>query len=154
MDLIFVDEYQDINEIQYLLLCYVVGDWVWVMVVGDLDQIIYEFWGVKLEFIFKCFSDEFESFLEQIFSYIFCYGYWVVLLVNYLICYNIGCKDVFCYLYLFMFFIEVELYWVESDSDVIVCIFCQVFGLEMIDIVILFWVWSQSVFIELKLLVC
>lgn len=51
IDYLFVDEYQDINEIQDRFLDLLIRDETHVMLVGDDDQSIYEFRGSKSDFI-------------------------------------------------------------------------------------------------------
>lgn len=82
---IIVDEYQDINEAQQLLLTILAGDRAQVMVVGDVDQCIYEWRGAKPEYITRRFQLDFENPANYLLSYTFRFGHRISLAANHLI---------------------------------------------------------------------
>ncbi|MBD3391413.1 MAG: AAA family ATPase [Chitinivibrionales bacterium] len=57
---VFIDEYQDINEIQHALLALVVGKNARVTAIGDPNQAIYGFRGSDVRF-FEAFESSFEG---------------------------------------------------------------------------------------------
>lgn len=56
---IMIDEYQDTNNLQYLLASLLAGGWGNICVVGDDDQSIYKFRGATIENILS-FEDEYK----------------------------------------------------------------------------------------------
>jgi DNA helicase-2/ATP-dependent DNA helicase PcrA len=88
LDHIIVDEYQDINEVQQQLLKYLAGKRAAVMVVGDVDQCIYEWRGAKPEYIISRFSQDFPRPVSYTLSYTFRYGHRLALAANHLISNN------------------------------------------------------------------
>jgi DNA helicase-2/ATP-dependent DNA helicase PcrA len=88
IDHAIVDEYQDINECQQQLLKIVAGQRANVMVVGDVDQCIYEWRGAKPEYITKRFASDFTSPSNYQLSYTFRYGHQLSLAANHLIANN------------------------------------------------------------------
>ncbi len=85
VDHIIVDEYQDINEIQQQLLACIAGTQARVMVVGDVDQCIYEWRGAKPEYISSRFAMDFKEARTFTLSYTFRYGHRLALAANHLI---------------------------------------------------------------------
>ncbi len=85
---IIVDEYQDINEVQQQLLCCIAGSRAQVMVVGDVDQCIYEWRGAKPEYIVSRFNRDFSEAASYTLSYTFRYGHRLSLAANHLISNN------------------------------------------------------------------
>lgn len=96
---VLVDEYQDINYVQYVLVCELVGcdsnDGIFfgeLCVVGDVDQLIYVFCGVII-----CNIEDFECdyfdiriiLLEQN----YCLMQNILLVVNLVIVCNVGCWE-------------------------------------------------------------
>ncbi len=152
MDVILVDEYQDTNEIQHLLLCFVAGDRARVTVVGDPDQTIYEFRGAQPEFILSRFSAEFDRPREQTLTVSFRYGHRVALLANHLICHNRGRKDVLCHAHTTTPATAVGLHETDRDADTVANLVRTMGEAERQGTAVLFRVWSQSVAIELRLL--
>ena len=85
VDHIIVDEYQDINEVQQQLVKYIAGTRAKVMVVGDVDQCIYEWRGAKPEYIISRFDRDFLRPVTYTLSYTFRYGHRLALAANHLI---------------------------------------------------------------------
>ena len=85
---IIVDEYQDINECQEQLIKIVAGTRARVMVVGDVDQCIYEWRGAKPEYITTRFATDFSNPTNYKLSYTFRYGHQLSLAANHLIANN------------------------------------------------------------------
>jgi DNA helicase-2/ATP-dependent DNA helicase PcrA len=88
VDHIIVDEYQDINETQHHLLKFVAGTRADVMVVGDVDQCIYEWRGAKPDYITTRFGKDFKNPVQYQLSYTFRYGHQISLAANHLIVNN------------------------------------------------------------------
>ncbi|MCI5165454.1 MAG: ATP-dependent helicase [Candidatus Electrothrix sp. GM3_4] len=88
VDHIIVDEYQDINEVQQQLLIRIAGQRAQVMVVGDVDQCIYEWRGAKPEYIVSRFARDFSRPTTYTLSYSFRYGHRLALAANHLIANN------------------------------------------------------------------
>ena len=82
---IIVDEYQDINEAQQQLLKILAGGRAKVMVVGDVDQCIYEWRGARPEYITTRFQIDFPKPQDYLLSYTFRYGHQLSLAANHLI---------------------------------------------------------------------
>lgn len=85
---IIVDEYQDINECQQQLLKIVAGSRAKVMVVGDVDQCIYEWRGARPEYITSRFANDFPDPVNYQLSYTFRYGHKLSIAANHLIANN------------------------------------------------------------------
>jgi DNA helicase-2/ATP-dependent DNA helicase PcrA len=85
---IIVDEYQDINEVQQQLLKILAGSKAKVMVVGDVDQCIYEWRGAKPEYITTRFQVDFPQPENYQLSFTFRYGHQLSLAANHLIAGN------------------------------------------------------------------
>ena len=88
VDHIIVDEYQDINEVQQQLLKFIAGRRAQVMVVGDVDQCIYEWRGAKPEYITSRFEHDFPRPQTYTLSYTFRFGHRLSLAANHLIVMN------------------------------------------------------------------
>ncbi len=88
IDHIIVDEYQDINETQQQLLKILASSRANVMVVGDVDQCIYEWRGAKPEYITSRFAKDFKNSINYQLSYTFRYGHQLSLAANHLISNN------------------------------------------------------------------
>jgi DNA helicase-2/ATP-dependent DNA helicase PcrA len=88
VDHIIVDEYQDINEAQQQLLKILAGSRARVMVVGDVDQCIYEWRGARPEYITTRFQLDFPKPENYMLSYTFRYGHQLSLAANHLISWN------------------------------------------------------------------
>ncbi|OPX55635.1 DNA helicase-2 / ATP-dependent DNA helicase PcrA [Oceanospirillum multiglobuliferum] len=85
LDQVIVDEYQDINGIQHYLLSVLAGARAQVMVVGDVDQCIYEWRGARPEFMLSEFAEQFPNPESYALSYSFRYGHTLALAANHLI---------------------------------------------------------------------
>lgn len=85
---IIVDEYQDTSAIQQEMIKIIAGTRADVMVIGDLDQCIYEFRGAKPEFIRTGFERDFPSVQRYTLSRTFRYGPRLAITSNYLISKN------------------------------------------------------------------
>jgi DNA helicase-2/ATP-dependent DNA helicase PcrA len=88
VDHIIVDEYQDINEVQQQLLKILAGSLAKVMVVGDVDQCIYEWRGARPEYITTRFQLDFPEPVNYLLSFTFRYGHQLSLAANHLIAGN------------------------------------------------------------------
>ncbi len=88
VEYIIVDEYQDINEAQQQLLKILAGKRARVMVVGDVDQCIYEWRGARPEYITSRFQVDFPKPENYQLSYTFRYGHQLSLAANHLIAAN------------------------------------------------------------------
>ncbi len=88
VDHIIVDEYQDINEAQQQLLKFLAGRRARVMVVGDVDQCIYEWRGAQPEYITTRFQQDFPGPVNYLLSSTFRYGHGLSLAANHLIVNN------------------------------------------------------------------
>ena len=88
VDHIIVDEYQDINEVQQQLLKFIAGSRAQVMVVGDVDQCIYEWRGAKPEYITQRFQHDFPHPATYTLSCTFRFGHRLSLAANHLISRN------------------------------------------------------------------
>ena len=84
---IFIDEYQDINEIQYKIIKHLYQTYkTFLVVIGDDQQNIYTFRGSSIEYILK-FKDEFEGEILKLETNYRCYPN-IVTVSNYLLEYN------------------------------------------------------------------
>lgn len=72
-ELVVIDEYQDISEVQQSLVRYLVGERTKVFAVGDDDQCIFKWRGASPEYIISKFHQDFPNpktyFLSQTFRY-------------------------------------------------------------------------------------
>lgn len=96
LDHLLVDEYQDINEIQQALVTIIAGTSASVMVVGDVDQCIYEWRGAKPEYIETLFDADFPDATNFQLSYTFRYGHAISLVANHVISNNRRRDGKFC----------------------------------------------------------
>ncbi len=85
---IIADEYQDTNAIQEELLRHIAGQRAEVMVVGDVDQCIYEWRGAKPELIVSGFAAHFPNPATYTLSHTFRYGHAISLFANSVISHN------------------------------------------------------------------
>lgn len=96
VDHIIVDEYQDINEVQQQLLLLLAGKRAQVMVVGDVDQCIYEWRGARPDFIVNRFHRDFPGTVNYTLSRTFRFGHRLSLAANHLIHNNVLRDDKLC----------------------------------------------------------
>lgn len=93
---LLIDEYQDINEIQQALVCIIAGKKASVMVVGDVDQCIYEWRGARPEYIQTLFDADFPNATNYRLSYTFRYGHQLSMMANHVIGCNSRRDDKLC----------------------------------------------------------
>lgn len=96
LDHLLVDEYQDVNEVQQALLTIIAGETASVMVVGDIDQCIYEWRGARPEYLQTLFDADFPDAANFRLSYTFRYGHRVSILANHIISNNRRRDDKMC----------------------------------------------------------
>jgi len=99
LDHLLVDEYQDVNEVQQALLTIIAGQSASVMVVGDVDQCIYEWRGARPEYLQTLFDADFPDAANYRLSYTFRYGHRISLLANHIISHNQRRDDKMCLSY-------------------------------------------------------
>ncbi|SFX12305.1 ATP-dependent helicase [Marinospirillum alkaliphilum] len=87
LDHLIVDEYQDINEVQQVLLKSLAGQ-AQVMVVGDVDQCIYEWRGARPEYMLRRFQQDFLQVRDYPLTRTFRFGHGLALAANQAICHN------------------------------------------------------------------
>ncbi|SFB91190.1 DNA helicase-2 / ATP-dependent DNA helicase PcrA [Marinospirillum celere] len=87
LDYLVVDEYQDINEVQQALLVALAGQ-AQVMVVGDVDQCIYEWRGARPDYMLHRFQQDFPGVREYPLSRSFRFGHSLALAANQVIQHN------------------------------------------------------------------
>lgn len=95
IELIIVDEFQDVSEIQFEMLKMLAGSRAMVVVVGDGDQCIYEFRGAKPVFMTSGFSEAFEHASYKI-PRTYRYGHCLAISAAHLISNNKDRDDVLC----------------------------------------------------------
>lgn len=113
VDHIVVDEYQDINESQQQLLKILAGNRAEVMVVGDVDQCIYEWRGARPEYITSRFQLDFPDPVNYQLSYTFRYGHQLSLAANHLIATNTRRDQKLCISH--QTTPTTQLFWVEEN---------------------------------------
>lgn len=87
LDYLIVDEYQDINEVQQALIKGLAGE-AQVMVVGDLDQCIYEWRGARPEYMLRRFQQDFKQVQDYPLTHTFRFGHSLALAANQAITHN------------------------------------------------------------------
>lgn len=87
LDYLIVDEYQDINEVQQALIKALAGE-AQVMVVGDIDQCIYEWRGAKPEYMLRRFQQDFKQVQDYPLTHTFRFGHSLALAANQTIIHN------------------------------------------------------------------
>lgn len=95
LDIIIVDEFQDVNEVQFKLLVQLAGSRAQVQVVGDSAQCIYEFRGARPYYMNEGFGKHFDHSSYPI-PETFRYGHRLALAADSLITKNSDCTDVLC----------------------------------------------------------
>ncbi|GLR64275.1 ATP-dependent helicase [Marinospirillum insulare] len=87
LDYLIVDEYQDINEVQQALIKALAGK-AQVMVVGDIDQCIYEWRGARPEYMLRRFQQDFNQVEDYPLTHTFRFGHSLALAANQAIIHN------------------------------------------------------------------
>lgn len=87
LDYLIVDEYQDINEVQQAMLKALAGE-AQVMVVGDVDQCIYEWRGARPEYMLRRFQQDFKQVQDYPLTHTFRFGHSLALAANQAITHN------------------------------------------------------------------
>lgn len=87
LDYLVVDEYQDINEVQQALLVTLAGS-AQVMVVGDVDQCIYEWRGARPDYMLHRFQQDFHPVVDYPLSGTFRFGHSLAVTANQVIQHN------------------------------------------------------------------
>lgn len=85
---LIIDEYQDINSAQQSLIKLFINEKTQIMVVGDVDQTIYEWRGSKPYYMLKGFQKEFGDVTYYNLSNTFRYGHKLSLAANSIISQN------------------------------------------------------------------
>lgn len=153
VDHIIVDEYQDINECQQQLIKIVAGTRGEVMVVGDVDQCIYEWRGARPEYITKRFGVDFEKPTNYQLSYTFRYGHQLSLAANHLIANNRKRDDKLCLSHESTGKTELLCLEEESGKGVVKEIAAwRASGRDLREAVVLVRLFAQTVPVELGLL--
>ena len=94
---VIVDEYQDINDVQQAWLKIIASNAQSVMVVGDVDQTIYEWRGSKPYYMLKGFSVDFKGVKRYTLSMTFRYGHLLSVMANEVIQHNQQRLKTFCF---------------------------------------------------------
>lgn len=82
LDHLLVDEFQDADDVQSALITILAGSTASVMVVGDVDQCIYEWRGANPMILESLFDADFPDCTTFTLSYTFRYGHAVSILAN------------------------------------------------------------------------
>lgn len=85
LDYILVDEYQDVNEVQHVMLQWLAGERAQVMVVGDVDQCIYTWRGANPDFLASRYAQDFAGAVSYYLPHTFRFGHSLALLANHAI---------------------------------------------------------------------
>ena len=150
---IIVDEYQDINECQQQLIKTVAGSRAKVMVVGDVDQCIYEWRGARPEYITTRFATDFTRPTNYQLSYTFRYGHQLSLAANHLIANNRKRDNKICVSHKSTSQTELSCIEAESGKGVLQeVVSWQASGRSLTEAVILVRLFAQTVPVELALL--
>lgn len=88
LDFVAIDEFQDINPVQYALLFGIVGQRAECMAIGDPDQAIYSFRGSDPVFINDHFLRDYEGASVYRLTNTFRYGHETALIANHIITNN------------------------------------------------------------------
>ncbi|WP_339675990.1 ATP-dependent helicase [uncultured Zhongshania sp.] len=153
VDLFVVDEFQDINDIQFYLLKTLAGDRARLQVVGDADQCIYEFRGARPDYMLKHFGDSYPHSNYQM-SRTFRYGHQLALAAAHLIANNQRREPVLCISADTAPATKIELCLQTADGDTLaeVCLSEHANGRPFKDLVFLCRTWAQAAPVELVLL--
>lgn len=94
---VVVDEYQDINDVQQVLLKLISASAESVMAVGDVNQTIYEWRGSRPFYMFKGFTQDFKHVKRYHLSLTFRYGHLLSIMSNEVIQHNKRCLKTLCF---------------------------------------------------------
>ncbi|WP_269618095.1 ATP-dependent helicase [Zhongshania sp. BJYM1] len=153
VELFVVDEFQDINDIQFFLLKTLAGDRARMQVVGDADQCIYEFRGARPEYMLKHFGESYPHRSYQM-SRTFRYGHCLALAAAHLIAHNQRREPVLCISAETAPETKIELCLQTMDGFSLaeVCLAEYKSGRPFRDMVFLCRTWAQAAPVELVLL--
>lgn len=96
IDELLVDEFQDVNGVQYELVRLLAGNRARVVVCGDPDQTIYAWRGARVEFILKRFAQDFAPITHFPLTYSQRYGHEISALASHVIRHNRLRPDSLC----------------------------------------------------------
>lgn len=96
IDQLLVDEFQDVNAVQYELIRLLAGERAQVMVCGDPDQTIYAWRGARIEFITARFQHDFHPVATYPITYTQRYGHEIALLASHAVRHNRQRPDCLC----------------------------------------------------------
>jgi len=154
MDYVLVDEYQDIDDVQAVLLRLIAGQRANVMCIGDPDQCIYSFRGAVVEHILEYFDRDYHPVKQFPLPYTFRYGHRLALAANHLISNNTGRADLLCLSHASTPDTRISLHVGDDEADAIIrqlrIHLSQ--GVNPQDVAIVVRLWAQSTQVELKLL--
>ncbi|MFT6552013.1 MAG: DNA helicase-2/ATP-dependent DNA helicase PcrA [Zhongshania marina] len=153
VELFVVDEFQDINDIQFFLLKTLAGDRARLHVVGDSDQCIYEFRGARPEYMLEHFGASYPHINYQM-SRTFRYGHCLALAAAHLISHNQRREPVLCISAENAPTTKIELRAQSADGLCLaeVCLAEHAAGRPFRDMVFLCRTWAQAAPVELVLL--
>ena len=150
---ILVDEYQDINEAQQQLLKILAGNRARVMVVGDVDQCIYEWRGARPEYITDRFQLDFRQPIEYKLSYTFRYGHTLSLAANHLIANNSKRDSKLCLSHPSTPVTEITIHESSGAKELTACLQKWLAeGRKLTEAVVLVRLFAQTIPVELALL--
>lgn len=154
VDFILIDEVQDINGIQSAMVTILAGFRAQVIVIGDVDQTIYEWRGSRPDYMLRDFDIDFPGATRYTLSHTFRYGHRLALAANNLISNNKEREDVVCLGAPDGRITSAHLMHTDSESATAGALIAQALadGFRPADIAVLFRVWSQSIGVELQLL--
>ncbi len=153
VDMLIVDEFQDVNDIQLFLLKSLAGTRATLHVVGDTDQCIYEFRGAKPAHMTSGFGELYEHTNYNI-PQTFRYGHQLALAAGHLISNNRHRDPLLCLSGPSTPKTEVALHNQTSTGDEIADLYESLLakGYAPKDIVVLCRIWSLSAPVELAFL--
>lgn len=95
-DEIIVDEFQDVNELQVVMLRIIAGTRASVMAVGDDDQCIYSWRGARPDYMTHLFHAVFPGATRYTLPHTFRYGHALSMMANFVITKNKNRTDKLC----------------------------------------------------------
>ena len=96
IDELLVDEFQDVNGVQYELMRLLAGERARVVVCGDPDQTIYAWRGARVDFILERFAEDFPPVTRYPLTYTQRYGHEIAILATHAIRHNRLRPDSLC----------------------------------------------------------